>query len=172
MNVWLKLFFLQESYLHSNPLKKSWLCMDYNRNSSLNVSAYLQVCQWWKALLATHSQFLYRLLRSAVLWGSISVLYDWKGEIVCNQNGFRPPGLGICLLSLQMWNVLLGLASLWSRRRARFPGIEKGWCKNCCCVQLWHSSSATFTGPEMWSMVWCSCCICWGGFPFKKSSKD
>lgn len=51
--------------------------------SSINVSEYLQVCQWWKALLAIHSQFLYRLLRSAVLWGIVSVLYDWKGETKC-----------------------------------------------------------------------------------------
>jgi hypothetical protein len=70
-----------------------------------------------------------------------------------------------------MWNVLLGLASLRSRCRACFPGIEKGWCKNSCCVQLWHSPSATFASPEMRSLVWCSRHICWGGFPLQNHAK-
>lgn len=48
-----------------------------------NAFEFLQVCQWWKALLAIHSEFIYWLLKSRVLWGAVSVLHNWKGEIQC-----------------------------------------------------------------------------------------
>jgi hypothetical protein len=67
----------------SNPFRKSCCCLDCNWNSSPNVFEFLQVCQWWKALLAIHSEFIYWLLRSTVFWGTVSVLYNWKGEIQC-----------------------------------------------------------------------------------------
>jgi hypothetical protein len=130
-----------------------------------NAFEFLQVCQWWKALLAIHSEFIYWLLKSRVLWGAVSILHNWKGEIQCATKMGFDLLLSVYIYLLSSQNgicLLLGLASLRSRCWTCFWGIEEGWCQNSCRVQFWHSSSATFTGTEMWPLVWCSCCICWG----------
>ena len=105
-----------------------------------NAFEFLQVCQWWKALLAIHSEFIYWLLKSRVLWGAVSVLHNWKGEIQCaTKMGFDLllSAAGIYMLSSQnVICLLLGLASLRSRCWTCFWGIEEGWCQNSCRVRF------------------------------------
>jgi hypothetical protein len=120
-------------------------CFIYNWNFSPNAFEYLQVCQWWKALLAIHSRYLYWLLRSAVLWRTMAVIYDWKGEV---QHAVR---MVLDLLLLYVYY------SMSLQKRDMFARVDNSVIQTLDVFSsllecpLLHSSSATFYKP--WNVM-------------------